>query len=82
MKIGSGEEDGVHTDTKDPYPAFPQDITEPLQVIDRIKLASEIKAIGNAEFKQANWGVAVQKYNKVCMAFLNCVTGDPWRGEH
>merc|ERR1712235_197797 len=45
------------------YPIWPDDIPE-LTIPKRIEIADDLKAIGNAQFKEKNWLKAGEKYTK------------------
>ena len=49
--------------TGDKYPIWPDDIQD-LTIPKRIEIADDLKAIGNAQFKEKNWLKAGEKYTK------------------
>jgi len=65
-ELAPGEDDGMapkDDGTGDKYPIWPDDIPE-LTIPKRIEIADDLKAIGNAQFKEKNWLKAGEKYTK------------------
>jgi len=63
-ELAPGQDDGVVVDPRDPYPAWPLDCPQGLQVSDKIAVAAVVRERGNELFKQQQWCKAVDKYSK------------------
>ncbi len=50
--------------TGDPYEDFPEDQSEDLKGQEIVKIASELKNLGNKAFKSGGFGLALDKYQK------------------
>jgi len=65
-EIMPGEDDGMapkDDGTGDKYPIWPDDV-EDLTIQKRLQIADDLKAIGNAQFKEKKWLKAGDKYTK------------------
>ncbi len=63
-ELKEGEDDGIVSDPLDPWPMFPQDAPDALQVADKLAIASKIRAVGNDLFAKQDYTGAVMKYDK------------------
>lgn len=63
-ELAPGQADGVEVDPRDPYPSFPADCPQSLQVADKIAISNSIRNLGNEMFKQGKWHEALAKYSK------------------
>jgi len=63
-ELAPGADDGVVIDEKDPYPNYPADCPQALQVSDKIAISSHIRGLGNELFKNQQWNAALRKYSK------------------
>lgn len=63
-ELAAGESDGVQVDPLDPYPNFPADAPQALQLTDRILISTRIRECGNQLFKGGKMLEAVRKYSK------------------
>jgi peptidyl-prolyl isomerase D len=63
-ELAPGQDDGIVTDPRDPYPSYPIDCPQSLQVSDKIAVAAAIRERGNELFKENKWLQAIGKYSK------------------
>lgn len=63
-ELAEGEDDGVVVDEKDPHPLFPDDVDPPLTAEQRVKIAGEIRALGNTYYGSRDFKSAIAKYDK------------------
>lgn len=63
-ELKEGEDDGIKVDPTDPWPLFPQDSGDALQVSDKIEIAGKIRVIGNEYFAKEDYETAIKKYSK------------------
>ena len=63
-ELAAGESDGVVVDPNDPYPMFPEDCPQSLQIKDKILISNKIRELGNDYFKKGDWNNALKKYSK------------------
>ncbi|TPX65861.1 hypothetical protein SpCBS45565_g04865 [Spizellomyces sp. 'palustris'] len=76
-EIAEGADDGVPPPTDgDGYEEYPEDMGEEKPADDLLKIAGEVKALGNEKFKIGDYNVAAEKYNKA-VRYLNAVHPSP-----
>ncbi|KAK9761113.1 peptidyl-prolyl cis-trans isomerase cpr6 [Basidiobolus ranarum] len=64
-ELKEGEDDGIPEPVDgDKYPYFPDDYEEPKENDDLLRIAGELKTIGNNYFKKAEYTEAIRKYRK------------------
>ena len=63
-ELAEGAPDGVRTDPTDPYPLYPEDCAEALQVADKIDIANKLRVVGNDMFGRGDFEGALVKYDK------------------
>lgn len=63
-ELAPGAPDGVVVDPLDPYPDFPLDCPQSLQVTDKLLVSNVIRERGNELFKAGHWTQALAKYSK------------------
>jgi len=73
-ELAPGQPDGVEVDPRDPYPSFPADCPQSLQVSDKIAISNSIRNLGNEMFKQGKWQEALAKYSKA-LRYIQEVSG-------
>jgi tetratricopeptide (TPR) repeat protein len=63
-ELAKDEDWGITTDPRDPFPMFPRDFDGPLPAPEKIRVAGEIRALGNELFKEKDFAAAAMKYSK------------------